>query len=66
MNDDVTANYSAEHNTRDGTRHKPSIKCHCYIFQYESLSVSTLTEVQGLSICCAYDMWATKLLWMEN
>lgn len=65
MNDDVQVNYSAAHHTRDGTQHKPSIECHCCIFQYDSLSVSTVTEVQGLSICCAYDMWVTKLLSME-
>lgn len=65
MNDDVPVNYGAVHNTRGGTQHKPSIECHRYIFQYDSLSVSTVTEVQGLSICCAYDMWVTKLLSME-
>lgn len=63
--DDVAVNYSAVHNTRDGTQHKPCIECHCCIFQYDSFSVSTVTEVQGLSICCAYDMWVTKLLSME-
>lgn len=27
--------------------------------------MSTVTEVQGLSICCAYDIWVTKLLSIE-
>lgn len=65
MNDAVPVNYSALHNTRDGTQHKRTIECHCYIFHYDSLSMSTVTDVQGLSICCAYDMWVTKLLSME-
>ena len=65
MNDDVPEIYSAVHHTRDDTQNKPLIQCHCCIFQYDSLSVSTVTEVQGLSSCCAYDMWVTKLLSME-
>lgn len=65
MNDDVPVNYRAVHNTRDGAQQKPSMECHCCIFQCDSLSVSTVTEVQGLRICCAYDMWVTKVLSME-
>lgn len=39
MSDDVPVNYSAVHNTRDDSQHKPCMECHCCIFQYDSLSV---------------------------
>lgn len=60
--DDDVGNYSILEMVLE---HKHSIQCHCCIFHYDSLSVSTVTEVQGLSVCCAYDMWVTKLLSME-
>lgn len=56
---------TVQRSTRDNTRYKACIECHSCRFQYDSLSVSTETEVQSLSICCAYDMWVTKLLSME-
>ena len=65
MNDDFPVNYRAVQNTLDAAQQKPSIQCLWCIFQNDSLSVSTVTEVQGLNICCAYDMWVTKVLWME-